>query len=73
MNFGKIIISPAHELLLAASYKRLNRRVKEKKDKRASELLGGVKLVQSVDPSAGRRRVLDLGGEPVGKSIILFS
>lgn len=68
LNSGKLVISPAHDVLLACSYKRLDRRVKHKKDKRASELLSSVRHVQPDNPSAGRRRVLDLGGTPIGKS-----
>lgn len=63
MNFGRVIISPGHETLLAASAKRLTRRATVKMDQRATQMLENV-VVESV-PDHERRRVLDLGGLPI--------
>lgn len=94
LNFGKVIISPAHSALLAASAKQLTRRATVKANDRAANMLAeasstsSTPLVvskpplnwkQTVDPATSpviapiseekeRRRVLDLGGAPVGNS-----
>lgn len=65
MNFGRVIISPGHETLLAASAKRLTRRATVKMDQRATQMLENVVVEGSV-PDHERRRVLDLGGLPIG-------
>ncbi|KAI5850266.1 hypothetical protein DFP73DRAFT_473054 [Morchella snyderi] len=64
MNFGRVIISPGHETLLAASAKRLTRRATVKMDQRATQMLENVVVEGSV-PDHERRRVLDLGGLPI--------
>lgn len=62
MNFGRVVISPGHETLLAASAKRLTRRATVKMDQRATQMLENVASVADHE----RRRVLDLGGLPIG-------
>lgn len=62
MNFGRVVISPGHETLLAASAKRLTRRATVKMDQRATQMLENVMSVADHE----RRRVLDLGGLPIG-------
>lgn len=65
MNFGRVVISPGHETLLAASAKRLTRRATVKMDQRATQMLENVVSVADHE----RRRVLDLGGLPIGMII----
>lgn len=65
MNFGRVVISPGHETLLAASAKRLNKRAVTKMDVRATQMLGKVSGEIPLG-SVERRRVLDLGGQPIG-------
>lgn len=65
MNFGRVVISPGHETLLAASAKRLTRRATVKMDQRATQMLESVASVADHE----RRRVLDLGGLPIGMMI----
>lgn len=67
MNFGRVVISPGHETLLAASAKRLTRRATVKMDQRATQMLENVMSVADHE----RRRVLDLGGLPIG--MIIFT
>lgn len=67
MNFGRVVISPGHETLLAASAKRLTRRATVKMDQRATQMLENVMVEVSVADHE-RRRVLDLGGLPIGMS-----
>lgn len=67
MNFGRVVISPGHETLLAASAKRLTRRATVKMDQRATQMLENVASVADHE----RRRVLDLGGLPIG--MIIFT
>ncbi|RPA91996.1 hypothetical protein L873DRAFT_1711728 [Choiromyces venosus 120613-1] len=64
MNFGRIVISPGHETLLAASAKRLTRRATTKMDQRATQMLENVSNGVHMG-SHERRRVLDLGGAPI--------
>ncbi|CAZ82383.1 unnamed protein product [Tuber melanosporum] len=64
MNFGRVVISPGHETLLAASAKRLTRRATTKMDQRATQMLENVSSEVRTG-SHERRRVLDLGGAPV--------
>lgn len=74
LNIGRVVISPGHETLLAASAKRLTRRATVKMDQRATQMLENVTVEVSVADHE-RRRVLDLGGLPIGmdssSSIIL--
>lgn len=65
LNFGRVVISPGHETLLAASAKRLTRRATIKMDQRATQMLENVMVEVSVADHE-RRRVLDLGGLPIG-------
>lgn len=67
MNFGRVVISPGHETLLAASAKRLTRRTTVKMDQRATQMLENMASVADHE----RRRVLDLGGLPIG--MIIFT
>lgn len=71
LEFGKVITSPAHETLLAASVAHLKRRATVKMDKRATQMLASVGEASgsaaAVNEGETRRRVLDLGGLPVGK------
>ncbi|TGZ77936.1 hypothetical protein EX30DRAFT_374262 [Ascodesmis nigricans] len=74
LNFGKVLLSPAHGMLLAASAKTLTRRATMKHDDRAAKM-----LAEATSPGSRRgsgagvpwksdhdkRRVLDLGGMPV--------
>lgn len=82
LQFGKILISPAHGALLAASKKTLERRATLKKDDRARGMLDEAASIKSPNSRRTsvqqspwspigheRRRVLDLGGQPVGKSL----
>ncbi|KAL7274298.1 hypothetical protein RUND412_002806 [Rhizina undulata] len=64
MNFGKTLSSPAHEILLAASAKRLTRRATIKQNSRATHTLGA-STPKVETPDGERRRVLDLSGLPV--------
>ncbi|CUS08188.1 unnamed protein product [Tuber aestivum] len=64
MNFGRVVISPGHETLLAASAKRLTRRATTKMDQRATQMLENVSS-GIYTGSHERRRVLDLGGAPI--------
>ncbi|PUU82256.1 hypothetical protein B9Z19DRAFT_1099254 [Tuber borchii] len=64
MNFGRVVISPGHETLLAASAKRLTRRATTKMDQRATQMLENVSSGVHLG-SHERRRVLDLGGAPI--------
>jgi len=66
MNFGRVVISPGHETLLAASAKRLTRRATTKMDQRATQMLENVSSGVHLG-SHERRRVLDLGGAPIGR------
>ncbi|PWW79392.1 hypothetical protein C7212DRAFT_273029 [Tuber magnatum] len=64
MNFGRVVISPGHDTLLAASAKRLTRRATTKMDQRATQMLENVSSGVHTG-SHERRRVLDLGGAPI--------
>jgi hypothetical protein len=68
MNHGKIIISPANETLVAHCAKQLNKRATVRFDGRAMQMLAqaGAGGKPFVGEDQERRRVLDLGGMPVG-------
>ncbi|KAI5796510.1 hypothetical protein EDC01DRAFT_776427 [Geopyxis carbonaria] len=64
LNYGKVVISPGHHALLAASAKQLTRRATVKFDDRAAQMLADRAGLEDGDERE-RRRVLDLGGMPV--------
>ena len=68
LNFGKIVISPAHELLMAARTTTATTTTKPqpRRGASASQTSAKTAIHQAVDTTSERRRVLDLGGIPVG-------
>lgn len=67
LNFGKIVISPAHELLMAARTTTTATTATKPQSRRgASASSVKTAIHQAVDATSERRRVLDLGGIPVG-------
>jgi hypothetical protein len=71
LSFGRIITSPAHDNLLRASKNHLARRATLRKDRRATQMLASAAgaAPPSGNPDQERRRVLDLGGQPIGMFI----
>ncbi|KAA8915015.1 hypothetical protein FN846DRAFT_3141 [Sphaerosporella brunnea] len=68
MNFGRIIISPAHDTLVAHCAKQLSKRATIRFDGRAAQMLAQAQAGSKpffVEEEKERRRVLDLGGMPV--------
>jgi len=65
LSFGKMLISPAHEMMVTSSAKRLSKRATAGFDGRAAQMLAEAGSRPSVLEKE-KRRILDLGGMPVG-------
>lgn len=66
LSFGKMLISPAHEMMVASSAKQLSKRATVRFDGRAAQMLAEAGSRPSVSMEKEKRRILDLGGMPVG-------
>lgn len=65
LNFGKMIVSPAHEQLIATCMKSRRRRGASKRDSGITQMFAEAGVLKH-SVANEKRRVLDLGGAPVG-------
>ena len=65
LMFGRVILSPAYEGLAAASAERLSKRSSAKSKGSATGMIGSMTSDERAE--GVRSRVLDLGGNPIGK------